>query len=134
MATRAWPARWARVLCVALLVSPSSGAKYLLFTTQRSGSTWFCDVLARQPGVECGLELPPKNVAIGYPTRKSEMMISYSFMKKRVVRGYNYGNITWAQWRADCEAQFAALSAAHTAAGDAKMALGFKLMYDQVRV
>ena len=69
--------------------------RYLLFTTQRSGSTWFCDVLARQPGVQCGVEVPGDG-KLGQPSRVSEMMIKYSYMKSRVVEGYNYSTVPWA--------------------------------------
>ena len=62
----------------------------LLFTTQRSGSTWFCDVLARQPGVECGVEGPGE---LGHPSRESELMIKYSHMKHKLVEGYNYSTV-----------------------------------------
>ena len=67
--------------------------RFLLFTTQRSGSTWFCDVLARQPGVQCGVE---GGGGQGQPSRISEMMIKYSYMKNRVVEGYNYSTVPWA--------------------------------------
>jgi len=58
------------------------------------------------------------------------MMMHYSYMKNRVVGGYNYSNITWAKWRTDCEEQFAKL--AREVGSDDAVALGFKLMYDQV--
>ena len=74
---------------VALLAcaGQARAGRYLLFTTQRSGSTWFCDVLARQPGVECGVEGPGE---LGHPSRESELMIKYSHMKHKLVEGYNY--------------------------------------------
>jgi len=123
------------VLLAALLAQPSFGTtRYLLLTTQRSGSTWFCSVLNRQPGIACGADKRPN------PSKSSriedhvvEMMINYSFMKRRavVVDGYMYthSNITWAVWRKDCEAQFATL--AHGSSRETT-AIGFKLMYDQV--
>ena len=103
--------------------------RYLLFTTQRSGSTWFCDVLARQPGVQCGVESPGDG-KLGQPSRVSEMMIKYSYMKSRVVEGYNYSTVPWAKWRADSEAQWARLTASHER--HEIPAIGYKLMYDQV--
>jgi len=103
--------------------------RYLLFTTQRSGSTWFCDVLARQPGVQCGVEVPGDG-KLGQPSRVSEMMIKYSYMKSRVVEGYNYSTVPWAKWRADSEAQWARLTASHER--HEIPAIGYKLMYDQV--
>ena len=101
--------------------------RFLLFTTQRSGSTWFCDVLARQPGVQCGVE---GGGGQGQPSRISEMMIKYSYMKKGVVEGYNYSTVPWAKWRADSEAQWARLTASHER--HEIPAIGYKLMYDQV--
>ena len=91
--------------------------RFLLFTTQRSGSTWFCDVLARQPGVQCGVadrlaEQHVEKLGAG-PAWESEMMIKYSHMKNRVVEGYNYSTVPWAKWRADSEAQWARLTASH---------------------
>jgi len=116
----------ARTLLLTLLVAPSHEAKYILFTTQRSGSTWLCDVLRRQPGIECGI-----STAHNHIQHISEMMMHYSFMKNRVVQGYDYSNITWAKWRADCEAQFALLTR-ESSGKEKATAIGFKLMYDQV--
>ena len=112
---------------VALLAcaGQTRAGRYLLFTTQRSGSTWFCDVLARQPGVQCGVEVPGDG-KLGQPSRVSEMMIKYSYMKSRVVEGYNYSTVPWAKWRADSEAQWARLKRHETPV------IGYKLMYDQV--
>ena len=108
--------------------------RFLLFTTQRSGSTWFCDVLARQPGVQCGVadrlaEQHVEKLGAG-PAWESEMMIKYSHMKNRVVEGYNYSTVPWAKWRADSEAQWARLTASHER--HQIPAIGYKLMYDQV--
>ena len=119
----------ARTLLFTLLVAPSYEAKYILFTTQRSGSTWLCDVLHRQPGIECGISTAHNHS--GYPWSVAEMMMQYSFMKNRVVQGYDYSNITWAKWRADCEAQFALLTR-ESSGKEKATAIGFKLMYDQV--
>jgi len=114
---------------VALLAcaGQARAGRYLLFTTQRSGSTWFCDVLARQPGVQCGVERGPGGQ--GQPSRVSEMMIKYSYMRTRLVEGYDYSTVPWAKWRADSEAQWARLTASHT---HEIPAIGYKLMYDQV--
>ena len=105
--------------------------RYILFTTQRSGSTWFCDVLGRQPGVQCGLELSRNEKKSTYhPSRTTEMMIKYSHMKRKVIDGYDYSNITWEKWRADSEQQFERLAANYNS-GKASV-IGYKLMYDQV--
>ena len=112
----------------------SNATRFLLFTTQRSGSTWFCDILNRQNGMKCGVANPKRNEQYSNnPSRISEMMIRYSYMKNRVVSTpygrYNYKNITWDAWLADCKAQFA------HAERDLEVnvsTVGFKLMYDQV--
>ena len=96
-------------------VGQSRAGRYLLFTTQRSGSTWFCDVLSRQPGVECGV--PRRDIH-----NLAEMMIHYSYCRP-------CANVTWEKWRADSDAQFAKLLLQNP---DGKTAMGFKLMYDQV--
>mmetsp|Transcript_1292 Transcript_1292/g.2745 ORF Transcript_1292/g.2745 Transcript_1292/m.2745 type:complete len:255 (-) Transcript_1292:8-772(-) len=127
MVTLSWP----HLLLLALLVSPSCGTKYLLFTTQRSGSTWLCDVLNRQSGVACGV--PKSHSDPDHSSLVSEMMIAYSFLRTHAVvkgfEGYDYSNITWARWRADFEAQFARLA---EQGRNGTVAIGFKLMYDQV--
>jgi len=110
------------------LVGETRAGKYLLFTTQRSGSTWFCDVLDRQPGVQCGV--PKEKVNHLRPSKLSEMMIKYSYMNHRVVEGYTSSTVPWSKWRADSEAQWARLAASH--ARDETPAGGYKLMYDQV--
>jgi len=110
--------------------APSRAGRYLLFTTQRSGSTWFCDVLDRQPGVQCGVARGPNVGKPGHSTKVSEMMIKYSYMKHRVVQGYDHSTVPWAKWRADSEVQWARLTASHKR--DEIPVIGYKLMYDQV--
>ena len=118
---------------VALLAcaGQARAGRYLLFTTQRSGSTWFCELLERQPGVQCGVE---GHGGQGQPSRISEMMIKYSYMKSRVVGGYDYSTVPWAKWRADCDAQWARLTASHERheIPNEIPAIGYKLMYNQV--
>jgi len=111
------------------LLAKASPSRYLLFTTQRSGSTWVCDVLHRQNGIDCGVANPQHETSEHYPSHISEMMIEYSYMKHSLVNGFDYSTITWDKWRADCEAAFARLE--REAADDA-VGVGFKLMYDQV--
>lgn len=90
---------------------------FLLFTSQRSGSTWTCQVLDSQSGVTCGVPNPRS------PTSTtSEMMIGYS-------RRYPGDGVSWDAWRADAERAFDAL---RRAAPAASTACGFKLMRDQV--
>ena len=120
---------------VALLAcaGQARAGRYLLFTTQRSGSTWFCELLERQPGVQCGVD-KEGNGRQGQPSRLSEMMIKYSHMQSRVVGGYDYSTVPWAKWRADCDAQWARLTASHERheIPNEIPAIGYKLMYDQV--
>ena len=62
------------------------------------------------------------------------MMIKYSYMKSRVVEGYDYSTVPWAKWRADCDAQWARLTANHERheIPNEIPAIGYKLMYNQV--
>ena len=83
-------------------------------------------MLHHQPGIKCGIQGQRNEEG-----RLSGMMIHYSFMKTRVVRGFDYSNITWAKWHADCEKQFAHLTQEYSGRENAT-AMGFKLMYDQV--
>jgi LPS sulfotransferase NodH len=109
-------------MCAARVDAP----RYVLFTTQRSGSTWFCSVIGGQPDAACGVD--KNSTDEHHPTSVSEMMIKYSYMKNRVVGGFDNNNITWAKWRQDCETAFMQLAREN----DGAFAIGFKLMYDQV--
>ena len=93
--------------------------KYILLTTQRSGSTWVCELLDIQRGVTCGTN------------RKSEMLIQYSRILKNKTNG-----LVWEKYENDF---LAAMQAVLSAALDGQkskptsyIAIGFKLMYDQI--
>ena len=78
------PAVWAAAVLLASTVSSAHAAgpsKYLLFTTQRSGSSWFCEVLSHQAGISCGI----------HPTKNSEMLIHYSYIKGV--------DVAWQKWK-----------------------------------
>lgn len=98
--------------------SESIGAKpveFILFTTQRSGSTWTCDILRHIPGIKCGVE-QPAGVSTSTPDKPlsvSELMIRYSYMKKRAVGNqyFTYANVTFEAWREDFNAALEKLRA-----------------------
>jgi len=128
------------VVCVAVLLAGHSAratvrqnataqtppARFLLFTSQRSGSTWFCDVLARQPGVVCGA--PNNNKRATLSVYVSELLIKYSFIRKNTSRV-----VTWKEFHGSLEHAFTLTAEALTQKGtEPKLAHGFKLMYDQV--
>jgi len=91
--------------------------KYILFTTQRSGSTWVCQLLNLQPSITCGIE------------GRSELMISYS---RRIEENKN---IQWETYRADflnAVRDASDVARGRQSEGFSHVAAGFKLMYDQV--
>mmetsp|Transcript_126457 Transcript_126457/g.319375 ORF Transcript_126457/g.319375 Transcript_126457/m.319375 type:complete len:340 (-) Transcript_126457:137-1156(-) len=106
---------------------------FLLFTTQRSGSTWTCQNLDAQPHIACGKKRQRKNEHMGNMTI-SEMMIHYSpsvwQKKSRIARQ----TIPWAMWVADANKAFEILREENCGPEGVpgQMAIGFKLMYDQV--
>jgi len=99
---------------------------FLLFTTQRSGSGWTCQVLDAQPHIACGKKTETKFLP--------EMMIHYSpsvwQKKSRIARQ----TIPWAMWVADANKAFEILREENCGPEGVpgQMAIGFKLMYDQV--
>lgn len=93
--------------------------KYILLTTQRSGSTWVCELLDTQRGVTCGFH------------GASEMLIQYS----RILKNRTIG-LAWETYENDF---LAAMQAVLSAALDGQkskptshIAVGFKLMYNQI--
>eukprot|EP00814_Leptocylindrus_danicus_P019949 CAMPEP_0116014484 /NCGR_PEP_ID=MMETSP0321-20121206/6297_1 /TAXON_ID=163516 /ORGANISM="Leptocylindrus danicus var. danicus, Strain B650" /LENGTH=335 /DNA_ID=CAMNT_0003484129 /DNA_START=224 /DNA_END=1228 /DNA_ORIENTATION=- len=91
--------------------------RYLLLTTQKSGSTWFCSVLHQQNGISCGGR-PSR-----YNTPSSELLIKYSIMSRRG----NIQNVTWPKFQADLDDAFAEVCEFNPATS-----IGFKVMYDQI--
>jgi len=93
--------------------------KYILLTTQRSGSTWVCQLLDIQRGITCGVK------------GLSEMLIGYSgILKNKTI------DLAWNQYENDF---LSAMQAVQSAALDEQknkatsyVAVGFKLMYDQI--
>ncbi|CAK9044327.1 unnamed protein product [Durusdinium trenchii] len=86
--------------------SASHSAKYLVLTTQRSGSTWLCDVLGRQSEVLCG----------------HEPLSWYSGMREEV---------SVKKWKADADKAFDTVCTQAKSLG--KPICGFKLMYNQIK-
>jgi len=94
-------------------------AKYILLTTQRSGSTWTCSVLRSQPHVECGALIEKTGLY------RSELMIQYSYQTKD-----GYAGATWEQWQR--HAMLAFNRSIPVGGCKAGTSIGFKLMYNQI--
>jgi LPS sulfotransferase NodH len=101
---------------------------YLLLTTQRSGSTWACQLLNSQPGINCGLQGVP--LGDGNSGTISETMIQYSFMRRKdpALRNVTLDSYTVSLERALTKAAESSRCGLDGAGG----AAGFKLMYDQI--
>ena len=92
--------------------------KYLLLTTQKSGSTWFCSVLHQQNGISCGGRPVPS-----LHTPVSELLIKYSHITHRG----GIANVTWQQYQNDLDNAFTEVCEYNPATS-----IGFKIMYDQI--
>eukprot|EP00435_Cladocopium_sp_Y103_P015718 s3252_g3.t2 len=86
--------------------------KFILFTTQRSGSTWFCEALGHQREVYC--------------PEMSELLIGFSGKLYRDVSAKSAE-----EWTRAADDAFARVCA--DAEQQGKRIAGFKLMYDQVK-
>ena len=92
--------------------------KYILLSTQRSGSTWTCDLLRHQEGISCGK--PKKNnEQVEYT---SELLIQYSSLLKNETN-----NVEWSKYEQDLNNAFD-----EACKGNPSLSIGFKLMYSQV--
>jgi len=90
--------------------------KYILLSSQRSGSTWTCDLLQHQDGISCGGR--PSKGKLSVP--KSELLIKYSFE-------IDHASTTWPTYKKDLDSAFAEACEDNPA-----VSIGFKLMYDQI--
>ena len=88
----------------------SAPRPFLVFTTQRSGSGWTMDLLGTQE-------------SIGTPAKTSEMMLPTHRANMQRWKSFK-----WEAWRDEAERAFVNVSARNPAA----LAVGWKLMYDQV--
>ena len=103
--------------------------QYILLTSQRSGSTWTCQVLDAQLGVTCGRA--PRGEEHPVATEKlSELMINFS-PALLALRGLTHREVSWESWVASLEEAFSSLREEGCAGSDRTTA-GFKLMYNQV--
>jgi len=92
--------------------------RFILLTTQRSGSTWTCSLLHEQKGVSCG----------GRPSEQhlgplSELLIKYSWK----TENGSIANVTWQEYKQDLDKAFS-----EVCQHNPKISIGFKLMYDQI--
>lgn len=88
--------------------------RFLLLTTQRSGSTWTCGLLDDQNGVSCG-----SHRLEHFENRRNELLIKYSMVDK--------SNVTWQKYENDLDKAFSDVCKHNPGPS-----IGFKLMYDQV--
>lgn len=93
----------------------SAPRPFLVFTTQRSGSQWTMDLLGSQEG-------------IGTPADGGEQ--SESMLPTHRANQQHWKSFKWQSWRDEAERAFANVSARNPAA----LAVGWKLMYNQVPV
>ena len=104
---------------------------FLLLTTQRSGSTWACQLLSAQRGLSCGT---PSNTSVTGGVE--EMLIRFtsdrfgklSFDDAHADRAA--AELTFDEWRDGADAAFDAVADASPWGADG--AVGYKLMYNQV--
>lgn len=96
-----------------------SPKRFLLFSTQRSGSTWLCSLLNAQDGAMCGI-----------PKLRYELMMEYSGLRAA------HKVFSQTQWEKDADKYFQRLRDAQNQSGsrlsNKQSAIGFKLQYDQV--
>lgn len=93
--------------------------KYILLTTQKSGSTWFCSVLHQQSEISCGGRPSLLNTPV------SKLVIKYSRLSNPRVG--SIGNVTWQQYQKDLDEAFAEACEYNPATS-----IGFKVMYDLI--
>lgn len=111
-----------------LLLSSSSCQRYILLTTQRSGSTWTCTLFDLQNEVTCGGK--QFNEELG---RESEIMSKkYSRMSFERIE-----SVTWSQYEKDLTAAIQTSINVNdlchpSSSSTIAAAAGFKLMYSQV--
>jgi len=96
---------------------PPCQKKYILLSTQRSGSTWTCGLLDQQDGLACGV--PFNDLAT--KVKKSELLIKYSFKTSKGT----ISTVKWSTYKRDLDAAFNNVCRENPATS-----IGFKLMYD----
>jgi LPS sulfotransferase NodH len=132
---------------VSLTLDGEGGKRFLLITTQRSGSTWLSQILRSQHGIELGL--PNDNAPEGVT---SEMMIQYTTKRccttpspaesicaqpsrgSDCVLAFNTSrparSVPFDEWVGEAERVLALVAHEYPAAA----AHGFKLMYNQIPI
>lgn len=111
----------------------SSCQKYILFSTQRSGSTWVSNLFDMQDGVTCG------GTTVYEGVRLMELMIRYSLMGKA-----GRAEVEWSEYEKELSNAIQDSMDANELCNPsmqspnkdgvdvAQSAVGFKLMYDQI--
>lgn len=110
--------------------SSSSCQKYVLLTTQRSGSTWTCNLFDLQKDITCGGTEIYKGIV-----RIPELLIQYSSKSSEEQKA-----IQWTEYEQDftkamqnaIDANPACASPSSSSPSTESAAAGFKLMYGQI--
>ena len=105
---------------------------FLLFTSQRSGSTWTCQTLDAQPYVACGASNSRKQATWKSTGTTAEMMILYSHGPLLKSRNMTHAEVSWDVWVNDANRAFQLLQKENCQGILTRRAVGFKLMHDQV--
>lgn len=91
--------------------------KYIILTTQRSGSTWVCSQFDLQDEIACGGQYLPDG-----EYRVSELLINYSRKKEKGL-----ADVPWSQYKKDLDRAFD-----NSCKHSLTRTIGFKLMYNQI--
>ena len=93
--------------------------KYIILTTQRSGSTWTCNELDSQDDVACGASRDDKT--------QTEVKVSELLLKHHGGQYENPSTVKWEEYEKELDASFA-----DVCADDHKSIIGYKIMYNQI--
>lgn len=95
--------------------TPTICSKYILLTTQKSGSTWVCNLLDQQDNISCGGEFNDRGF------RTSELLMRYSKLRNEKA------SVIWSEYKEDLDNAFQSVCD-----DNPSLLTGFKLMYDQI--
>lgn len=94
--------------------------KFILLTSQRSGSTWFCSLLNQQEGITCGGRLDNKTKVKPYKF-KSELLRLLSKLR------HDWTDVKWSEFEKILDTAFGIACKSKSA-----LSIGFKVMYGQI--
>lgn len=100
---------------------PCEKKKYILLSTQRSGSTWTCSQISLQDGISCGGNVNKGPAEKGLGIKNTELMMKYNNQLKS-------HNVSWDVYEESLDKAFE-ISCAYASSDSV---VGFKLMYNQI--